>query len=153
MVLLPGFPEVPAFCSQIVALYVFWFFAASLGAWEGHICPSFLVFCGTPLKLSQSHFNCAARPEDPKPLASSEDLAQSIPLDSFFLSSDLGGLGPFLSSLCFMSSKACPFMDFGLHVLWACHPFSLWWAQHFLILLSMGLAHCAISLGLGVMIF
>ena len=48
-----------------------------------------------------------------------------------FLSSDLGGLDLFLSSLCFMGSKACPFMDFGLQVFWAYHPLSLWWAQPF----------------------
>ena len=112
------------------------------------------MFRGTPLELSQSHFNCDARLEDPEPLAASGDpgLVRSTGL-FLFLSPDLGELGLFLSSLCFMGSKACPFMDFRLQVFWACHPFSLWWAQPFLILLSMGLAHRAISLGLGVMIF
>ena len=112
------------------------------------------MFHGTPLELSQSHFNCAAHPEDPEPLAASGDPSSVRSTGLFlFLSSDLSGLGLFLSSLCFIGSKAFPFMDFGLQVFWACHPFSLWWAQPFLILLSMGLAHRAISLGLGFMIF
>ena len=74
MVLLPGFPKVPTFCSRVVALHAFWFFAASLSAWEGHICHTFLMFRGTPLELSQSHFNCDARLKDPEPLAASGDL-------------------------------------------------------------------------------
>ena len=49
----------------------FWFFAVPLGAWEGHICSSFIVFRGNPFELSQSHVSCAARPEDPEPLAAS----------------------------------------------------------------------------------
>ena len=71
---------------------------------------------------------------------------QFLPMDSFFSSSNLGGLGLFLSSLCFMGSKACPFMDFGLQVFWACHPFFFFFVVGltFLILLSMKLAHCAI---------
>ena len=44
-------------------------------------------------------------------------------------------------------------MDFGLQVFWACHPFFLVVGLTFLISLSMGLAHCVISLGPGVMIF
>ena len=49
-------------------LYTFWFFAAPLGTWEGHIYSSFHVFHGTPLELSQSHISCAALPEDLGPL-------------------------------------------------------------------------------------
>ena len=65
-------PEVPAFCSWIVTLQAFWFCVAPLGAWEGHICSSFLVFRGTHFELSQSHLSCAACPKDPEPLATSE---------------------------------------------------------------------------------
>ena len=67
IVLHSGFPEVPIFCSWIVPLQVFWLFATPLGAWEGHICSSFLVFRGTLFELSQSHFSYATRPEDPEP--------------------------------------------------------------------------------------
>ena len=59
------------------------------------------MFRGTPLELSQSHFDCVTCPEDPKPLASSRDPGpvRSLRLFLFFLlSSDLGGLGLFLSS-------------------------------------------------------
>ena len=72
IVLHSGFPEVPAFCSWIVTLQAFWFCVAPLGAWEGHICSSFLVFRDTYFELSQSHFSCAACPEDPEPLATFE---------------------------------------------------------------------------------
>ena len=65
-----GFLDVPVFCSWIVTFQAFWFSAAPLGTWEGHIYSSFLVFCGTPPKLSQSHISCAARPNDPGPLVS-----------------------------------------------------------------------------------
>ena len=71
IVLHSGFPEVPTFCLWIVILQAFWFFAAPLDTWEGHICSSFLVFRGTPFELSQSYFSCATHPKDPKPLAAS----------------------------------------------------------------------------------
>ena len=48
-------PRGTSLCSWIITLQALWFFAAPLGAWEGHICSSFLVFRGTPLELSQSH--------------------------------------------------------------------------------------------------
>ena len=52
-------------------LYTFWFFAAPVGTWEGHLCSSFLVFRGTFLELSQSYSSCPALPEDPGRLAAS----------------------------------------------------------------------------------
>ena len=81
IVLHSRFLDVPVFCSWIVTLQAFWFFVALLGAWEGHICSSFLVFCGTPLKLSQFHVNYAACPEDLEPLAASGYPSPVLSLD------------------------------------------------------------------------
>ena len=111
MVLLLGFFEVLAFCSRIVALQAFWFLAA-LGAWERHICPSFLVFRGTPLELSQSHFNCVAHPEDSNLWRSLGIPAQSVPLGSFSL---------FYPSI--LAGWAFFFLPF---VLWVLRPISSW---------------------------
>ena len=111
MVLLHRFPKVPAFCSRVVALQALWFFAASLGAWEGHICPSFLVFRGTLLELSQSHFNCVACLEDPKPLVASGDLD---PIHS---------TGLFLFYPLILASWAFFFLPF---VSWALRPIPSW---------------------------
>ena len=69
IVLLSGLPEIPAPCSWIVTLQVFWFLSSSLDGWEGRICPSFLVFLGALFELSQSHPSYAAHPEDLEPLA------------------------------------------------------------------------------------
>ena len=52
-------------------LYTFWFFAAPVGTWEGHLCSSFLVFRGTFLELSQFYSSYPALPEDPGRLAAS----------------------------------------------------------------------------------
>ena len=56
-------------------------FLVPLGAWEGHICSSFLVFRGTPLELSQSHVSCATCPEDPEPLAAYDYFGLVLSLD------------------------------------------------------------------------
>ena len=66
-----GSQKILAFCSWIVTLQALWFFIAPLGTWEGHICSSFLIFRGTPLKLSQSHVSYATHLEDPEPLVTS----------------------------------------------------------------------------------
>ena len=138
MVLLFGLPEVPAFCSWVVALQALWFFAASLCVWEGHICPSFLVLFGSPLELSQSHFGCAARPRDLGPNSFYWTLFGPLILASWALF--------FLPSISW-ALKTYPFMDFGLQIFWAYHPFLLW-AQPLFNFTFHGLVQCAISLGL-----
>ena len=88
------------------------------------------VFLVLPFELFQSHLNYAARFEDPEPLATSGDpgLVLSTGLSLILWSWQAR---PFLYSLCFMGPTACPFMDFGLQIFWAYHPFPLWWAQPF----------------------
>ena len=88
------------------------------------------VFFGTSFELSQSHLSCAACLKDLELLAASGD-------PSLVLSTGLSLIlwswqaRPFLSSLYFMGPKAFPFMDFGLQIFWAYHPFPLWRAQPF----------------------
>lgn len=102
--------KVPTPCSWIVTLQAFWFFSASLGNWEEHICPSFLVFLGGLFELCQSHPSYAARPKDPEPLAVSSILAQLFP-SNFLWFSDLDKLGIF---------SFLPFVS------WALRPVLLW---------------------------
>ena len=129
MVLFSGFPEVPTFCSWIVTLQTFWFLAALLGAWKGHIYSSFLVFCGTPFELSQSHFSCAARPEDPESLAASGYLDPVLSLDSLHFWFWIGWaffFPPFVSwALRPVLSWVLDFKSFGLIILFPCGELNL----------------------------
>ena len=132
-----GYPKYQPFAREL-SLSKPSIFTASLCLWERHICPSFLVLFGSPLELSQSHFGCATRPRNLEPSSFYWTLFNPLILAGWVLF--------FLPSVSW-ALKTCSFMDFGFQIFWAYHPFLLW-AQPPLILLSMGFAQCAISLGL-----
>ena len=119
------FPEVPPPFVHEWLLQAFWFPTALLGAWEGHICPSFLVFffvlplsCPNPI-LAVLHASRISSSWQPLGIP-----AQFFPLGSLW-SSDLGKLGLFF--LPFVSWALRPFLSwilgiksFGLTILFPC---------------------------------
>ena len=88
------------------------------------------MFHGTPFELSPSHFNCATRPEDPKPLAASGDLGLVLSTRLFFYPLILAGWAflflPFVSwALRPVPSWILGLKSFGLTILFPCSELNL----------------------------
>ena len=92
-----------------------------IGWLMGHLCPCSLCFWACPAELSQSQPGLAAHPENPRVLESPDILLQFSPRAPQWFSY-LWGLGWTSSFLCFVRSKACPFMGLG-PFLWALNGF------------------------------